>query len=199
MAASYPSATKSFSTKTDGPTSTIFASYINDLQDEVIAIENALRVGITHNLLPTTTATYDIGISGTAWRDLFLSRDMTAGRNVIGGASGGLGWTGRASLQSPADSQIVLTDNAGTTFSRMMFGGQSASFPALRRSSAILETILADASAYAQHNALFLGIVDPVAAPSATAGFAKIYVDVADGDLKVIFGDGTIKTIVVDT
>lgn len=42
-------------------------------------------------------------------------------------------------------------------------------------------------------------IVDGVTAPSATSGFAKIYVDTADGDLKVIFGDGTVKTIVVDT
>lgn len=49
---------------------------------------------------------------------------------------------------------------------------------------------------------LMLGVtslVDGVAAPGATSGRAKIYVDTADGDLKVIFGDGTIKTIVVDT
>lgn len=45
--------------------------------------------------------------------------------------------------------------------------------------------------------AMILG--DGVTAPSATSGQAKIYVDTADGDLKVIFGDGTIKTIVVDT
>lgn len=43
MAASYPSATKSFTTKTDGPSSTILAAHINDLQDEVVAIENDLR------------------------------------------------------------------------------------------------------------------------------------------------------------
>lgn len=41
-------------------------------------------------------------------------------------------------------------------------------------------------------------VVDGVTAPSATSGWAKIYVDSADGDLKVIFGDGVIKTIVTD-
>lgn len=40
---------------------------------------------------------------------------------------------------------------------------------------------------------------DGITAPSATVGQAKLYVDTADGDLKVIFGDGTVKTIVVDS
>lgn len=40
---------------------------------------------------------------------------------------------------------------------------------------------------------------DGMTAPTATAGYAKIYVDAADGDLKVIFADGTVKTIVTDT
>jgi len=45
----------------------------------------------------------------------------------------------------------------------------------------------------------WMSITDGVAAPGASAGRARIYVDTADGDLKVIFGDGTIKTIVTDT
>lgn len=40
---------------------------------------------------------------------------------------------------------------------------------------------------------------DGIAAPSATSGRAKLYVDAADGDLKVKFGDGTTKTIATDT
>lgn len=36
---------------------------------------------------------------------------------------------------------------------------------------------------------------DSITAPSAIAGKALIYVDAADGDLKVKFGDGTVKTI----
>lgn len=42
-------------------------------------------------------------------------------------------------------------------------------------------------------------IPDGVTAPGATAGFAKLFVDTSDGDLKVIFGDGTTKTIATDT
>lgn len=44
-----------------------------------------------------------------------------------------------------------------------------------------------------------IAITDGMTAPGATSGKAKIYVDSADGDLKVKFGDGTVKTIVVDT
>ncbi len=44
-----------------------------------------------------------------------------------------------------------------------------------------------------------LVVTDGVTAPATLAGFAKIYVDTADGDLKIKFGDGTVKTIVTDT
>lgn len=44
-----------------------------------------------------------------------------------------------------------------------------------------------------------LGLTDGITAPAAIAGVAQIYVDVADGDLKVRFGDGTIKTLATDT
>jgi hypothetical protein len=44
-----------------------------------------------------------------------------------------------------------------------------------------------------------LSIVDGMTAPSATSGYAKIYVNSSNGDLEVIFGDGTVKTIVTDT
>jgi hypothetical protein len=45
----------------------------------------------------------------------------------------------------------------------------------------------------------FYGLVDGIAAPSAESGYARIYVDSADGDLKVIFGDGIIKTLATDS
>jgi hypothetical protein len=44
-----------------------------------------------------------------------------------------------------------------------------------------------------------VGIADGITAPAAVTGLALLYVDTADGDLKVRFSDGTIKTIVTDT
>lgn len=45
----------------------------------------------------------------------------------------------------------------------------------------------------------YLAVTDGIAAPGAGTGVARIYVDTADGDLKVVFSDGTVKTIVTDT
>ena len=44
----------------------------------------------------------------------------------------------------------------------------------------------------------YLGIGDGVSSPSTVAGVAYIYVDAADGDLKVRFGDGGVKTSATD-
>lgn len=56
--------------------------------------------------------------------------------------------------------------------------------------------ILPDGSLIAQG---YLSIGDGITAPSTVSGKASIYVDNSDGDLKVKFGDGTVKTIVVDS
>ncbi len=44
-----------------------------------------------------------------------------------------------------------------------------------------------------------VGLADGVTAPSVVSGRAQLYVDASDGDLKVIFGDGTIKTLATDS
>lgn len=44
----------------------------------------------------------------------------------------------------------------------------------------------------------YIQITDGVTTPGTVSGQASIYVDSADGDLKIKFGDGTVKTIVTD-
>lgn len=41
-------------------------------------------------------------------------------------------------------------------------------------------------------------LVDGITEPGTVAGFAQLYVDAADGDLKVKFGDGVVKTLATD-
>lgn len=44
-----------------------------------------------------------------------------------------------------------------------------------------------------------VSFIDGITAPSAVVGQAIIYVDTADGDLKIIFGNGFIATIAADS
>lgn len=44
-----------------------------------------------------------------------------------------------------------------------------------------------------------ISLIDGVSVPNVEAGKALLYVDIADGDLKVKFSDGTVKTIATDT
>jgi hypothetical protein len=44
-----------------------------------------------------------------------------------------------------------------------------------------------------------ISITDGITAPAAVSGQAIMFVDVADGDLKVIFGDDTTKLISADS
>lgn len=53
------------------------------------------------------------------------------------------------------------------------------------------------ATSFVQAN--YLKLIDGITAPTATVGEAKIYVDTADGDLKVIFGDGFVRVIAADS
>jgi hypothetical protein len=57
-------------------------------------------------------------------------------------------FNGRAMINSPASSNIRLTNSAGTSFGLLQFGGTTATYPALRRNSAELQVRLADDSAF---------------------------------------------------
>jgi hypothetical protein len=69
--------------------------------------------------------------------------ESSAGYYIVGKS----GWT------SPVDGNVRLSNSIENNFGLLQLGGTSSSFPALKRNSAVLETKLADDSAYAQHAA----------------------------------------------
>lgn len=58
------------------------------------------------------------------------------------------GTTGTVIGDNSTDGQLVLSNNAGNNFGRIIFGAVSTSFPALKRSSTALQARLADDSAF---------------------------------------------------
>jgi hypothetical protein len=100
--------------------------------------------------------TYDIGASGaTRPRTGYFGTSIEVASGGFRGASDGarvdsaafLTWLSRSRIASPSDGVITLSNNAQTDFSRLQFGGTTASFPAWKRNGTFLEARLADDSA----------------------------------------------------
>ena len=92
--------------------------------------------------------------------------------NVTGGFGGGTGW-------ASANGFFNVTDNG--TLKGIQFTDDALS--KMSMTGAFNE----------------MAIVDGITAPTTVLGKTFIYVDTADGDLKVKFGDGTVKTLATDT
>src|SRR4051812_42897807 len=91
MSASYPTSAKVFTAKNNGDS--INASHVNDLQDEVAAMEAGLTGSLAHDL-KFTDATYDIGKAGaTRPRHLFISGNAVTGSGLVGTVAVGVGDT----------------------------------------------------------------------------------------------------------
>lgn len=137
MAASYPSAVKSFSTKVDGIGQTIAAAHINALQDEVAALETDLVNG-----LPVARG----------------------GTDLAAGTSGGiLGFTGTTTLASSAlltNHGVVLGQGAGATpvatsagTTGQVLAGVTGADPTFQSLSALVALSLLKASSGTDTNA----------------------------------------------
>lgn len=94
------------------------------------------------------------------------------------------GSNGRSSLHDPSGVELWRFDSTGNASPRLASGAQS-----LGDEDHLFDLMYANG----------LVLLDGLGAPAATSGLAKIFVDAADGDLKVLFGDGTTKTIVTDS
>lgn len=98
----------------------------------------------------------DYGVSsGGSWTMPTTLTISAGGLNVLGNAfiqisnAGGIFWATRSTIYSDADGSIRLTNNASNAFTSLQFGGTSSSFPAMKRSSTVLQARLADDSAFA--------------------------------------------------
>lgn len=112
----------------------------------------------------------------------------TVGAATIG-ATLGYHWNGRSQMLSPSDGVITLENNAGTSFTRLQFGGTTSSFPALKVNGTALNVRLADDSADAAITASNLvTILSTTTAISGTAIANTLLYTVPAGKTAVITG-----------
>jgi hypothetical protein len=92
------------------------------------------------HLIPAAGNTYNIGVSGgNSPSNIYASNNIVVGGNLF-----------TSSIVAPGTlGPIKLIDNSGADFGRLQFGGTTASFPALKRSTTTLQARLADDSAFA--------------------------------------------------
>jgi hypothetical protein len=89
--------------------------------------------------------------SGGLTSDVGFKRGGTNVARLTNGSTGAgiLQFGSLSKISSPSDGVVALTDNAGTAFVGLQFGGVTSSFPMWKRSSAQLQARLADDSGFA--------------------------------------------------
>lgn len=107
----------------------------------------------TGHFLAVTDNTYDIGASGaTRPRNVYVAGNVDAGGfvqsggNIVAASGSAIRWSSRTQMASSADGIVRLINNAANDFDRLQFGGTTASFPALKRSTTNIVVRLADDS-----------------------------------------------------
>jgi len=150
---------------------------------------------------PTGDGALDLGGAANRWKDVYVSSSVRIGTNpaMTGAMRHGnnqpIEWRNQANTTDVGHVVVDNTDrlrigaNCGAVIvdATMYPGGDhtyTLGFQTLRWAKVFTDTV---------------ALVDGISDPGTLAGHAYLFVDSADGDLKVRFGDGTVKTIVVDT
>lgn len=119
-----------------------------------------------------------------------VSAVATGGSGLVAGAGGQIRWNSSTKASAPADGGLLIQNTAGTDFGLLQFGGTTASFPALKRSTTGLLVRLADDSANAPltaSTATFSGLTN-------TATTSAVCYNTGTGALTY---DGTLGTCTV--
>ncbi|OHA62620.1 MAG: hypothetical protein A2117_01015 [Candidatus Wildermuthbacteria bacterium GWA2_46_15] len=113
-----------------------------------------IKSNITDTASNAASKLIDLQVGGNSKFSVDKSGNGVFAGNVAGaihqaGADNSFLFNGRSRITSAADGNIELKNNASTDFGLLKFGGVTSSFPALKRSGAVLSVRLADDSAYA--------------------------------------------------
>jgi len=132
-----------YSTNSIAPAAVVNSNFVNNATEQTAIAGGKVWTGTNQFAKIISTPIVNSPITGTSTFNAgaVIATDFTV-------AAGGLYYvTGRGSIKFDSDGVIVLSNDAQTDFSRLMFGGTAATFPALIRSGTSLKFRLADNSA----------------------------------------------------
>lgn len=127
-----------------------------------LAFASAPSTGITLS----TPGQIHFSVAGT-------DRGYVSSVGVVAGAFG-IGFA-NSYLQSPSSGVVTFTDNADTSFGRLVFGPATSSFPALKRNGASVQFVLGDGTVTGS------GITGTTTNNNATAGDYGEYIEASVG------------------
>lgn len=109
----------------------------------VFATDNAYDIGTNAGGRPANVYVYGAVNAGA----VATFGSITAG-NLAGGAGGigavGVFFWGQGCIAAPSNGVMRITNDGRTDFDRLQFGGETASFPALKRTGSDIEIVKAD-------------------------------------------------------
>jgi len=155
---------------TNAQTSRVYNTYTSATNYELGKLEwssNVFRIGTEKGSGGGTARNVELQVDGTtkltidsagdqlftAYQYLTSTEVRVRGAGLFAWSSGAAGGPSDTRIGRGGASGVIYMDNASSGFNRLCWGGTTSSFPALKRNSAVLETKLADDSAYAQHAA----------------------------------------------
>lgn len=174
-----------------------------DAADAVLALNTVLGISFSGNAadMNATLTPADITAAFAASQAIIGQRNVW--QDIIALANDAA-WTGDDIWVG--GQKFFMQDASGLTGERARVGmrasgtnGSGLVYEIQVASAAANNVIVARATETGLDCLLPLKLVDGITAPATLAGFAQIYVDSADGDLKVKFGDGVTKVLAVDT
>ena len=116
------------------------------------ATETALN-GMAHNLM-------DLQVGGVSQFRVTRNGALIS-QNVLYSVSLSLGQPStRLGIDSPSNGILLLYDNTNSNFNRIQLGGQTSSFPAIKRNGAVIDFRLADDSATCGITCAYITAVD---------------------------------------
>ncbi len=152
-------------------------------------------------VIVTPDNTYDIGANGaTRPRNVYVGTTVFANSAVQLSNAGSFQWVSRGAIIAPSDGVFGFQNNAGTSFSRLQFGGTTNSFGAIARDGAGISIVGAAGGSTAHIKVPGVTVANLPAAATAGAGARSFVTDALTPTFgSAVTGGGTVPVPVYST
>lgn len=148
-----------------------------DTWNDAGTVFTAIKMNVTDTASDGASLLLDLQVGASSKFRVTKSGGVVSNGGIQASDTFGFGFQSNGSIASQGNGIFILFNSTASGFDRLQFGGTSSSFPALKRSSAVLQVRLADDSADAQ---LDVGVLRINQTPAANGSAATTISNGAD-------------------